>query len=76
MAKVRAAVPDARLLRVEACGMCGSDVEQYDLRQFELLDLNSAVVHEPVGYIEEVGAEAMDLVNGGAPAGRSTVLSE
>jgi hypothetical protein len=45
-------------------------------RQFELLDLNSAVVHEPVGYIEEVGAEAMDLVNGGAPAGRSTVLSE
>ena len=22
--------PDAGLLRVEACGMCGSDVEQYD----------------------------------------------
>ena len=22
--------PDAGLLRLEACGMCGSDVEQYD----------------------------------------------
>jgi D-arabinose 1-dehydrogenase-like Zn-dependent alcohol dehydrogenase len=51
--------PDAGLLRVEACGMCGSDVEQYD-GAFGQLGLRYPVIpgHEPVGYIEEVGAEA------------------
>jgi threonine dehydrogenase-like Zn-dependent dehydrogenase len=51
--------PDAGLLRVEACGMCGSDVEQYD-GAFRQLGLRYPVIpgHEPVGYIEEVGAEA------------------
>ena len=47
--------PDAGLLRVEACGMCGSDVEQYD-GAFRQLGLRYPVIpgHEPVGYIEEV----------------------
>ena len=51
--------PDAGLLRLEACGMCGSDVEQYD-GAFRQLGLRYPVIpgHEPVGYIEEVGDEA------------------
>jgi D-arabinose 1-dehydrogenase-like Zn-dependent alcohol dehydrogenase len=41
--------PDAGLLQVEACGMCGSDVEQYD-GAFGQLSLRYPVipVHEPV----------------------------
>jgi D-arabinose 1-dehydrogenase-like Zn-dependent alcohol dehydrogenase len=47
------------LLRVKACGMCDSDAEQYD-GAFGQLGLRYPVIpgHEPVGYIEEVGAEA------------------
>lgn len=51
--------PDDGLLRVEASGMCGSDVEAYDgaLRQ---IGVNYPIVtgHEPVGTIVEIGAEA------------------
>lgn len=51
--------PEEGLLRVEACGMCGSDVEQYD-GAFKALGLKYPIIpgHEPFGYIEEVGAEA------------------
>lgn len=52
--------PENALLRVEACGLCGSDVEQYrgaftakGLVQYPLIP-----GHEPVGIIEELGAEA------------------
>lgn len=51
---------DEGLLRVEACGLCGSDVEQYE----GLLSRNGLVPypvipgHEPVGVIEEIGADA------------------
>jgi threonine dehydrogenase-like Zn-dependent dehydrogenase len=47
---------DDALLRVEACGICGSDYEQYEgvLRaQYPLIP-----GHEPVGVIEAIGPEA------------------
>jgi len=52
--------PAEGLLRVEACGLCGSDVEQFN----GLLARNNTVQypiipgHEPVGIIEEIGPEA------------------
>ena len=51
--------PEEGLLRIEACGMCGSDVEQYD-GALKPLGLNYPVIpgHEPLGYIEELGAQA------------------
>ena len=51
--------PDEGLLKIEACGMCGSDVEQYD-GSLKALGINYPVIpgHEPLGHIEEVGAEA------------------
>lgn len=44
------------LLRVEACGICGSDYEQYE----GALRVPYPVIpgHEPVGIIEEIGADA------------------
>lgn len=44
------------LLRVEACGICGSDYEQYD----GALRVPYPVIpgHEPVGVIEEIGEVA------------------
>lgn len=47
---------DDALLRVEACGICGSDYEQYE----GALRVPYPVIpgHEPVGVIEEIGAEA------------------
>ena len=49
--------PDDGLLRIEACGICGSDVEQYKghlgRNAFPL-----TLGHEPLGIIEEVGERA------------------
>ncbi len=47
---------DDGLLRVEACGICGSDVEQYDgtLR----VPLPVVPGHEPLGVIERIGDRA------------------
>jgi threonine dehydrogenase-like Zn-dependent dehydrogenase len=44
------------LLRVEACGICGSDYEQYE----GALRVPMPVIpgHEPVGIIEEIGEDA------------------
>ena len=44
---------DAALLRVEACGICGSDYEQYE----GVLRVPYPVIpgHEPVGIIEAIG---------------------
>jgi len=44
---------DDALLRVEACGICGSDVEQYDgaLRT----PMPAVPGHEPLGVIERIG---------------------
>lgn len=48
--------PDEGLLRVEACGICGSDCEQFE----GVLPVELPVVpgHEPLGFIEEIGDEA------------------
>jgi threonine dehydrogenase-like Zn-dependent dehydrogenase len=47
---------DDALLRVEACGICGSDYEQYD----GTLRVRTPVIpgHEPVGVIETIGEDA------------------
>lgn len=53
----RIGVDDA-LLRVEACGICGSDVDQFDGKLNHILALPMIPGHEPVGIIEVIGAEA------------------
>jgi len=47
---------DSGLLRVEACGICGSDVEQYT----GTIPVRMPVVpgHEPLGVIEKIGERA------------------
>lgn len=51
--------PDEGLLRVEACGLCGTDYEQW---QGHLRDWGGGLPiipgHEVIGFIEAVGAEA------------------
>ncbi len=51
--------PDAALLQVEACGICGSDYEQY---QGVMPGLPFPLIpgHEPVGTIVEMGEEAAE----------------
>lgn len=48
------------LLRVEACGLCGTDIEQYHARQKYLRPASFPMIpgHEMVGIIEEIGPEA------------------
>ncbi len=48
------------LLRVEACGLCGSDIEQYrgNFTQKGLVHYPVVPGHEPVGIIAELGSEA------------------
>jgi threonine dehydrogenase-like Zn-dependent dehydrogenase len=50
---------DDALLRVEACGICGADVELYDGHHASR-GVQYPVIpgHEPVGIVEEIGAEA------------------
>jgi len=47
---------DSALLRVEACGICGSDVEQYA----GILPVRLPLIpgHEPLGIIEQIGERA------------------
>src|SRR5258706_9560420 len=52
---------DDGLLRIEACGICGSDYEQYEGAQPQHEDYTPYPVipgHEPLGIIEEIGARA------------------
>ena len=53
------AADDDAVMRVEACGVCGSDVDQYD-GKLDGMGLKFPVIpgHEPVGVIEEIGSEA------------------
>ena len=48
---------DAALLRVEVCGVCGSDVELFD-GDFRGARFPVAPGHEPVGRIERIGSDA------------------
>lgn len=52
--------PTEGLLRVEVCGLCGSDVEQYRGGFVEKGLVKYPVIpgHEPIGIIEEIGEEA------------------
>ncbi len=52
--------PGEALLRVEACGLCGSDIEQYHARLGYLTAESFPMIpgHEPVGIIEEIDPEA------------------
>jgi len=53
--------PDDGLLRIEACGICGSDYEQYEGAQPLHEDYTPYPVipgHEPLGVIEEIGTLA------------------
>jgi len=52
---------DDGLLRIEACGICGSDYEQYEGAQPAHQDYTPYPVipgHEPLGVIEELGTRA------------------
>jgi threonine dehydrogenase-like Zn-dependent dehydrogenase len=51
--------PDEGLLRIEACGICGSDVEQYK-GHLGQRGLPMVPGHEPLGIIEEVGERAAE----------------
>ena len=52
--------PDEGLLRVEACGICGSDVEQYRGHLVRPGMFPLIPGHEPLGVIEEVGERAAE----------------
>jgi hypothetical protein len=51
---------DEALLRVESCGLCGSDVEQYhgDFEAKGIVTYPVVPGHEPVGIISEIGSDA------------------
>ena len=61
LARPRVGADDA-ILRVEACGICGTDVEQYRGEMDGVIDLRYPLVpgHEPVGVIDEIGTAAAE----------------
>ena len=61
--EVPAIAADEALLRVEACGLCGSDAEQYrgGTAASGLVNYPMIPGHEPVGVIEHIGAAAAAL---------------
>src|SRR5262249_29486838 len=63
---VISAAGDGALLRVEACGICGSDVEQYK-GSMGGRGLPMIPGHEPLGIIEEIAPET--AARWGVPAG-------
>ena len=58
--EVPAVGSDEALLRVEACGLCGSDVEQFRGSMAAAGIMRYPVIpgHEPIGRIAEIGSEA------------------
>lgn len=50
------------LLRVEGCGICGADYERYTggMDDSDLFEYPVIVGHEPVGRIEQIGADASE----------------
>jgi D-arabinose 1-dehydrogenase-like Zn-dependent alcohol dehydrogenase len=51
---------DDGLLRIEACGVCGSDVEQYRGHLVRPGMFPLIPGHEPLGVVEEVGDRAAE----------------
>ena len=53
---------DEALIRVEACGICGSDVDMYDLDMYDLDQPGYPLIrgHEPVGIVDEIGTTKPD----------------
>lgn len=51
---------DDAILRLELCGICGSDIEQYDGRFAEKGWVRGPTIpgHEPLGIIDEIGERA------------------
>jgi len=49
---------DDALVRIEACGICGSDVEQYKGNLWRAGAKPSIPGHEPLGIIDEIGERA------------------
>ena len=52
--------PDDAILRMELCGICGSDIEQYD-GAFDAMGWTRGPTipgHEPLGVIDEIGERA------------------
>src|SRR5438067_1248926 len=68
---------DDALLRIEACGICGSDYEQYEGATPKTEDYTPYPVipgHEPLGIVEQIGARARqrwDVAEGDRIAVRS-----
>lgn len=52
--------PDEGLLRMELCGICGSDIEQYDGRFDEIGWTKGPTIpgHEPLGIVAAIGERA------------------
>jgi threonine dehydrogenase-like Zn-dependent dehydrogenase len=52
--------PDDAVLRMELCGICGSDIEQYDGRFEDRGWVRGPTIpgHEPLGIIDEIGERA------------------
>ena len=63
--EIPAVTSDTALLEVEACGLCGSDVEQYRGAFTEKGIVRYPLIpgHEPVGRIAEIGPDAARLWN-------------
>ena len=55
--------PDEVLVRMEGCGMCGSDLESYrgKIVQAGLSQYPHVPGHEPVGHIERITPEVAAL---------------
>jgi len=69
--------PDEAIQRVDACGLCGSDVEQFDGALAAFGSTYPLIPgHEPVGTIAEIGPTAAELRGGAGrrPRGRRARL--
>src|ERR1035441_4895136 len=49
--------PDEGILRVEACGICGTDIELYS-GHLKVANYPFIPGHEPLGIIDEIGERA------------------
>jgi D-arabinose 1-dehydrogenase-like Zn-dependent alcohol dehydrogenase len=54
--------PDDAILRLELCGICGTDIEQYDgrLEQKRYVEGPTIPGHEPLGIIDQIGERAAE----------------